>query len=240
MVGKDLYGDMIIKELNNHNINSNLVYQLLETTPQDVVICDDENKMQRYSDFKAIEEKIYNRDIFFKAMKECSIIFLCNDDLSNDFLNLAEESENTLATSIQDIEHISSYRNGYIERANILFGKSDNLDESVENCVRRISNEYDNDIIVVSFGASGALLYVRKDNFIGRYPFVKTRKIVNTHGSDNALFAAFLHCYNKSNDPYSSLKKALCFQSYKLGGNSELEGFITDEQLEKLYNFLYN
>ncbi|MBD7913209.1 MULTISPECIES: carbohydrate kinase family protein [Clostridium] len=240
IVGKDLYGDIILKELRKYGINSDFVHQLLEDTAQEIVMVDEYKEKKRYFDFKELEKNSYDNDIFCKAMNECSIIFLCDDDLSNDFFNIVNDYQKVLATSVENLESVQLSRKRFIHNANILFSSSKCLDEEIESSIKRIADDYGNDIILVSLDDGGAMLYVRKDNFIGKYPFVKTRKIINTDGREKALYASFLHCYNKTLDPYISTKKSLCFESYKLGGKGEMDGFITEEQLDKLYNFLYN
>ena len=67
-----------------------------------------------------------------------------------------------------------------------------------------------------------------------RIPPVFTRPVVNTIGAGDALFSAFLHTYARTRDPYESIHKAVVFASYKIGGKGAAEGFLTDQELERL------
>jgi ribokinase len=85
-------------------------------------------------------------------------------------------------------------------------------------------------------GEKGALLAVREDHFIERFPAAQTRPIVNTIGAGDALFSAFLHCYAESGNPYQAIQKAIVFASYKIGARSAAEGFLNMTALDRLYS----
>ena len=53
----------------------------------------------------------------------------------------------------------------------------------------------------LAWATEGALLAVKKDNFIERIPAVRTRPVVNTIGAGDALFSAFLHGYVANRRP---------------------------------------
>ena len=58
--------------------------------------------------------------------------------------------------------------------------------------------------------------------------------VVNTIGAGDALFSAFIHFYNGSQDPYEALRKAIVFASYKIGEAGAAEGFLDQRGLEDL------
>ena len=80
----------------------------------------------------------------------------------------------------------------------------------------------------------GALLAVKRDRFVGRVPAVHTRQVVNTIGAGDALFSAFIHFYDRSQDPYEALCKAIVFASYKIGEAGAAEGFLDERELNDL------
>ena len=63
---------------------------------------------------------------------------------------------------------------------------------------------------------------------------MNTRDVVSTAGAGDALFAAFIHFYNRTRDPYEALQKAIIFASFKRGAVGGAEGFITEAQLDTL------
>ena len=88
-------------------------------------------------------------------------------------------------------------------------------------------------MVVIGLGERGALLAVRRDRAIQRFPAVYTRPVVNSIGAGDALFSAFLHGYIQSGDPYLSLRRAIIFASYKIGVASAAEGFLDERGLDE-------
>lgn len=236
LIGNDINGKSIMDFLEDNKINTEYVKQYLEKTAQSVVLYEESGKRQVHCDLKDVQEKSYDEKIFQKAMNECSLLVLCNINFSRSFLKEAKEQGKIIATDVHVLGDIfDEYNSEFMRYANILFMSDESISESVEDFVKKIINEYDNDIIVVGLGNKGALLYVKEDNFIGVFDAVNTRKIVNTIGAGDSLFSAFIHYYNKTNDPYSSLKKAIVFASYKIGTAGASQGFLPENELETLY-----
>lgn len=77
-------------------------------------------------------------------------------------------------------------------------------------------------------------MYVKKDNCIKKIQAVKTREVVNRIGAGDALFSCFIHYYSKNRNPYESLEKAVVFASYKIGVESAADGFLKEDELEKI------
>jgi ribokinase len=135
---------------------------------------------------------------------------------------------------LSDLE--DEYNSDFIKNANILFLSNESIVGSEKDFIKKISETYNNDVIVIGMGDKGAMLYVKEGNSLDLIKAVKTRDIVNTIGAGDALFASFVHFYNKGVDPYESLKNAVVFASYKIGEKSGSEGFLDEESLIKLRN----
>ena len=106
------------------------------------------------------------------------------------------------------------------------------LPDSPENVAQTLMQKYPAGVIVIGLGEKGALLAVRRDDFVGRFTAVTTRPVVNTIGAGDALFSAFLDRYMRGGDPYRALKAAMLFASYKIGENGAAQGFLTNEALD--------
>jgi acarbose 7IV-phosphotransferase len=106
---------------------------------------------------------------------------------------------------------------------------------SPETWVRRISDRFGPEIVVVGLGSRGALLSVRSDRFVERIPAAHVREVVNTIGAGDALFSAFIHSYSQCGDPYQAIQKAILFASYKIGEDGASAGFLDREGLDRLY-----
>ena len=80
-------------------------------------------------------------------------------------------------------------------------------------------------------GENGLMMYAKEKDEIKQFPAVKTREVINTIGAGDALFSCFIHFYNKTKDPYYSIRLASIFASYKIGENGGAKGFLTEEEI---------
>lgn len=236
MIGNDPSGVIVENTLKNCGIDTSYIVQKLSATPQTVVLYDNNGKRQIYCDLKEIQDCSYDEETFRKSIEDASIVCLCNINFSRNLLKIAKDNNKIIATDVQVLGDIhDSYNADYMRYANILFLSNENIKGPVEDFVKSISEIYNNDVIVVGLGSEGALLYVKKDNFMSHFKAVKTREVVNTIGAGDSLFSAFIHYYSKNSDPYEAIKKAIVFASYKIGVASAADGFVTEEELEKIY-----
>lgn len=236
MIGDDPSGVIVKSELEHCGIDTRYIVQNLSATPQSVVLYENSGRRQIYCDLKEIQDCSYEEDVFRKVIEDASIVCLCNINFSRNLLKIAKDNNKLIATDVQVLGDIyDTYNADYMRFANMLFLSNENIKEPVDDFVKSIIKEYDNDIIVVGLGSKGALLYVKKDNCMKRFPAIETREVVNTIGAGDSLFSSFIHYYSKNSDPYESIKKAIVFASYKIGVASAADGFLTEEELEKIY-----
>ena len=92
---------------------------------------------------------------------------------------------------------------------------------------------YHNKIIVLGRGSKGAALYTEGQFY--ELPAVQVGPVVNTVGAGDALFSSFLHSYAKGLSPLEALQRAQLFASAKIGSSGASKGFITEEELERLF-----
>ena len=235
MIGKDSSGLIVKKSLIDCGIDTSYIEETISATAQSVVLYDDSGKRQIYCDLKEIQDCSYDQEIFKEVIKDSSIVCLCNINFSRNLLKIAKDNGKIIATDVQVLGDIyDSYNADYMKYADILFLSNENIKGSVEEFIKGIAKEYDNEIIVVGLGSEGALLYVKKDNCIKKIQAVKTREVVNTIGAGDALFSCFIHYYSKNRNPYEALEKAVIFASYKIGVESAADGFLKEDELEKI------
>jgi ribokinase len=239
MIGKDSAGVIVKNSLNDCGIDTSYIVENLSATTQSVVLYDNSGKRQIYCDLKEIQDCSYDEEVFKEVIKDSSIVCLCNINFSRNLLKIAKDNSKVIATDVQVLGDIhDSYNTDYMKYADILFLSNENIKESVEEFVKSIAKEYDNEIIVVGLGSEGALLYVKRDNCIKKIPAVKTREVVNTIGAGDALFSCFIHYYSIDGDPYEAIQKAIIFASYKIGVESAADGFLKEDELENMTNIL--
>lgn len=235
LTSNDLFGNTVKETLKSLNIPAKYVVSCLDELPQSVILYDIEGRRQINVDLKDIQERIYPEKYFEYALDQCEIAIMCNINFSRSLLKKAKASGKLIATDVHTISFIDDeYNKDFMAAADILFMSHEFLPVPPEEWVQMLADAYDNKIIIVSMGSEGVLMYVKKDQFVGRFKAVHVREIVNTIGAGDALFSSFIHYYNKTKDPYTAIRKATIFASYKIGERGAAEGFLTETALEEL------
>ena len=235
IVGKDFYSKWLKGILAKEQMSSLNVLELLNETPRSVILYDKKGNRQINLDLKEIQNVNYPVSVFEKAIKRCEMAVLCNVNFSRAFLRKTSLIGKTIATDVHVLSDINdSYNSDFMKYANILFLSDEKISGSCKDFAKRIQNKYGNDIIVVGMGKKGAMLAVKKDNFIEIMPAKKTRKVVNTVGAGDALFSAFIHFFSETSDPYLSLEKALVFASWKIGESGGAKGFLNKKEMKNM------
>ncbi|MFA9375796.1 MAG: carbohydrate kinase family protein [Lachnotalea sp.] len=238
--GDDLLKLMLKEKLDKVGIVSDYVIPSLSATPHTVVLFADENKRQIINDLKESREVEYNETLFDEAIKECNTAVLCNSNYARPYLKKVKELGKTIISDVHAIRDLDDNHNkDFMKYSDILCLSHTYLKEPYEDVIKEIEKRYGNEIIIMGMGEKGAMMYVKKDNFIGSFPTVRTREIVNTLGAGDSQLSAFSHFYEKTGNPYYSLKAAILFASYKLGNQSAAHGFLTEEQVETFYNTIW-
>ncbi len=235
LIGSDLAGGQVRAALKADDISDLNIISQIEETPQSVIIYDESGRRQINVDLKNIQEQIYPAERFEQAMQQAELLALCNVNFSRPMLKIARDAGKLVATDVHTIGDLhDEYNSDYMAAANILFMSDEHLPMSPEEWAKTLFKTYQNDIVVIGLGVEGALLAVRRDGFVGRFPAVEVRPVVNTIGEGDALFSSFLHSYLRTRDPYVSIHQAILFAGYKIGGISAADGFLTADELDRL------
>ncbi|MBL8115930.1 MAG: carbohydrate kinase family protein [Anaerolineae bacterium] len=235
MTGRDTAQKLVKQALSSDGIRSKYIIDGLNETPQSVVIYDRLGNRQVNVDLKDIQDRAYPQVLFEQALADCSVAVLCNVNFTRPFLETARRAGKIIATDVHAIGNMDDeYNRDYMSHADILFMSHEALPCSPEDWARWLIHRYGTEIAVIGLGADGALLSVRRDNFLERVPPVYIRPIVNTIGAGDALFSAFVHYFNRSHNPYDAIRRAMIFASYKIGETGASEGFLTQAELDQL------
>jgi ribokinase len=239
LIGSDAISALVYEALQRDGIDADNVLQSLDETAQSVILYDGSGSRAINVDLKNIQETGYPAERFEATLSECSLAVLSNINFSRPMLAKAKTAGKPIATDVHAISNIEDdYNTDYMRHADILFLSHEHLPTAPEEFAQALQNRYGNAIIVVGMGADGALLAVKGDNFMERITPVQTRPVVNTIGAGDALLSAFLHEYTRSGDPYTAIKKATVFASYKIGSNGAAEGFLSEPELDDLYTLI--
>ncbi len=236
LVGRDAAALQVRHALEQDYIPARYVLSEGEQTAQSVILYDDRGRRQINVDLKDIQERAYPPEQFAEAMPQADLLVLCNINFSRPFLAQGQQAGKPIATDVHTIAALhDAYNSDFMRQATILFMSDEHLPTTPENWVRELWRVYGTEIAVVGLGAQGALLGVRRDNFLERFPAVVTRPIVNTIGAGDALFSAFIHTYTQTGDPILALRKAIVFASYKIGTAAAADGFLDEVGLDEWY-----
>ncbi len=235
LIGQDAAGILAAQALARDGISDRFVLPLLAQTAQSVILYDGTGRRQIHVDLKDVQDRGYPAEQFEEAIAGCALAVLCNINFSRPFLAQARSLGVPVATDVHAIADLEDdYNRDFMDAADVLFLSHERLPEPPEAWTRRLMNRYGAAVVVVGLGAAGALLAVRRDNFMERLPAVRTRPVVSTIGAGDALFSAFAHGYAATGDPYAALRKAIVFASYKIGEASASAGFLTAAALDAL------
>ena len=236
LVGRDPAGHLVRDSLERDGIAGDLVLPQMEHTAHSVILYDAEGRRQINVDLKDIQKRTYPPALFQEVLAGCELAVLCNVNFSRPFLKLAREAGIPTATDVHTIADLEDeYNRDFMAAADVLFMSDELLPCPPEEWIRLVMERYAPRVAVVGLGARGALLAVRGDGFVGRYPAVCTRPVVNTIGAGDALFSAFVQAYARSGDPYHALERAIIFASYKIGTAGAADGFLDAAGLDALH-----
>lgn len=235
LIGRDPAATLVREALQQDGIPGKHVLDLLEQTAQSVILYDGEGRRQINVDLKNAQETPFPPATFAQAAMRCELLVLSNINFSRPFLEYPRRGTRRIATDVHAISDLNDPFNAdFMRAADILFMSHEWLPVPPEAWARRVLDRYGPEILVIGLGAEGALLCVRADNFVERLPATRTRPVANTIGAGDALFAAFLHEFTRSEDPYAAMPKAMLFASYKVGAVSAANGFLDQAGLDAL------
>lgn len=235
MVGNDLWGDVIRQQLEKQGFCTDHVYSILNSTPQSIILYDTTGKREIHCDLKDYQEMNIDVSRLEEKIDEADLIVACNSNFNRPVCRIAKQKGKQIATDVHVFSNPEDdYNRDFLKAADIVFLSDEGVQTSPEELIKGIYQLYHNKIIVMGCGSKGALLFETATDKFTMMPAVTTRPVVSTSGAGDALFSTFLHFYGKGNSPVESLRKATYAASYKIGEKISSEGFLSEDELEKL------
>ena len=234
LVAEDDNGFLARKALTDAGISDDLVLNRLDATAQSIILYAPDGRRQIHVDLKNIQNQEYPLNLIDQPIQNCDLAVICNINFARPILQLARELGKWIATDVHTLSDLDDdYNRDYMANAQILFLSDESLPDSPEHVAQDLMRRYDNEIVVIGLGRKGALMAVRKDNYMGRFDPIFTRPLVNTIGAGDALFSSFLDGFMRTKDPYQALRRAMVFASYKIGEKGAAEGFLSRTELDE-------
>lgn len=219
-------------KINDVRMSTEYILPTLEGMPSSVILYN-KGKKQIFEDVKDIREVEYEYEIFENQIQDKDMVLISSCKFCRPVIELAQKYHKPLAVNMRSMrDEKILHKEDFLEGADIIYMTDDDLTEEPYEIVKRCSEKYKAEVIIMGIGDKGALLYTKKDGSFLEYKPVKTNEIVNTVGAGNALFSSFVHYYLKTGDARESIKNAMLFASYKIGFLGTSNGFLTEEQIE--------
>jgi ribokinase len=235
LMGQDDASRLARQAVQGLGISEGYLIESLGHQPQSVILYEPSGQRMIHSDLKDIQDKTYPAEQFIQALADASLAVLCNINFSRGLLPVAKAKGITIATDVHTINQLDHpYNQDYMAAANILFQSHEKLPASPQHWAEQVMGRYANDVVVVGLGTGGALLK-EQGKPIQHVPAIAPRPVVNTIGAGDALFAGFLHFYSRGMSALESLNRAVLFAGYKIGADGAAEGFLSEAELERLY-----
>ncbi len=230
MTGNDFLGSMIEKFLNDNKIKY-AIDKTLSATPESTVLYDHYGKRKIYCDLKDVQEIGFGLNV----NDDFDLACITNTNFSRKYLKYFKDKNITIATDCHVVGDINDdFNKDFMRESDILFISDENIRDNYYDFMQQLIKNYNKEIIVISRGELGTLMYVRKDNSLEHYEAFKCLNIVNTCGAGDALFSSFLHFYLETKDPYSSIKNAMKYASIKISSSGGALGFMTLKSFKEM------
>lgn len=235
LTGKDMFKSVIENALIKEGIGTGYILEELDCIPQSVILYDSEGRRKINLDLKDIQDKQYPVGNVHNVIADADLVIPCNINFARPVMREAKRLGKLIATDVHVIDNVEDdFNKEFMESADILFFSNEKIRGREEKFVKEAAEKYNNEIIVTGLGKEGALLYVKADDRIVKYPSVSVRKVVSTVGAGDALFSSFLHFYINGRTPYEAIQNAIVFAAYKIGEKGGAKGFLSETELLKL------
>ncbi len=236
LLGEDKEAAYIEKVFQDLGLSSKYLKKELSATSQSVVLYDAEGRREIYCDLKDIQDRVYKDEALNELFEHGKVAVICNINFARSLLPLARNKNIMIATDLHVLDNINdSYNQEFMEYADIIFLSDEGLTGAPEKFLMKLKSSYNSKIIVLGQGSRGAMIYVREEDALYHMDAVYTRRVVNTVGAGDALFSAFIHYYAKDGNPLEALKRAQLFASYKIGETGAANGFLSETEVNNLY-----
>lgn len=235
LIGNDGAAESVRRALAAIPVDDSHCLSELAQTCQSVILYDASGRRQIHSDLKDIQERSYPLDRALALLPAADACVLCNINFARPLLQPARDAGLLVACDVHALRALDAeYEQDFLRAAHVLFLSHERLPQPPEEVARELIARFGTSIVVIGMGGEGALLAVRDDGFVGRFPAVQQRPIVSTIGAGDALFSAFLDSYLRTRNPWAALSRAMRYAAWKIGAASASEGLLSAAELDAL------
>ncbi len=237
ILGDDPAGKICRDVIREEGLRDSLLTTGSGATAQSVILVEPQGRRQIHVDLKNLQDELPPQVSVAKAISKCDVAVLCNINFSRPLLSVARHDGKLIATDVHAVSSLDDpYNLEFMQAAGILFMSHELLPVPPGDWAAEVIGRFGTTVVVVGLGSEGALLRVKGEPDSVFFPVVSTRPVANTIGGGDALFSCFVHFFARGLTPREALARAMVFASYKVGANGGAEGFLTGDELEKMWN----
>lgn len=242
MIGKNMNVEQFAKYTDTRDMRLDFSYVLprLEAMPTAVIMYAPDGTTQVFEDVKDIRNVDYDVNLYERQIQDKDMVVVSDCNFCRPLLELAHKYDKPLAVNIRTMHGDRAAKKvDFPQAADIIYVRDNDIDGDPYQCIEECRRLYDPEIVIISIGIKGVIMYNKADNSVLEYKAVKTCEVVNTVGAGNAMFSAFLHYYVKTGDAKEAIKNALMFASCKIGYLGTSRGFMNEEQIEQWKSIIW-
>ncbi|MEV7009963.1 carbohydrate kinase family protein [Streptosporangium sp. NPDC051022] len=234
VVGRDLPGLGIAAELGREGLLGPGVIEGAESSAGVTLVGPDGRRMG-FPHLTPVNGVAYPAGLLESGARGADLLILTNAKFVRDLVEPAARLGVPIAVDVHLIADLDSvYNRPWLENAQLVFCSHERLPDPPERWLAKMFGRYPRCRMVgVGLGARGALLGTREGTLV-RVEAVTPRRVVNTSGAGDVLFATFLHFWSGTGDPVLALQAAVVHAGWKIGHSAPVTASLTREELSAL------
>lgn len=235
LIAADSAGRALRQELATTGLATDWLLDSLTATAQSVILVAPDGRRQIHCDLKDIQDTAYPTTHLESALTGAELLICGNINFARPFLQAARQRQLPIACDVQVLHQFDDdYNRDFLQASQILFLSHEALPCPAADAIPALQARYPAQIIVIGLGADGALLGERGRE-LQHVPAQQLRPVVNTVGAGDALMAAFVDQYLRTDDARLALNRAVQYAGWKVGASGATQGLLTQQQFEQLY-----
>jgi len=235
LLGNDLYGELVKKELDQPNLNF-ITDEDFQGTERHLNIMNANG--ERISIFinPSSDEPDLNLNTIESLIAASDYAVINISNYCRNLLPICKKFQKEVWTDLHDYDGKNSYHQDFIDAADYIFLSSDNLPEHKEFMQSMIENG--KKLVVCTHAKEGASALTEKGEWF-EVPIVNAYQLVNANGAGDAFFSGFLYGFDKGYETlaclqYATICAGLCITSKSLS-YQELNPEFVEQEYQKYF-----
>ena len=233
MLGDDVYGELVTKELNKPNLHFMTDIDPKGTERHVNIMNGRGERISIFINPSSDEPELeYTKFRSWIADSDYAVINISN--YCRNLLPICQELGKAIWTDLHDYNLGNSYHQDFIDAADYVFLSSDNLPEYEEFMHQQIAQG--KQLVVCTHAKKGASALTKEGEWFD-VPIIDSYQMVNTNGAGDSFFSGFLYAFDKGYDTidclrYATIAAGLCITSKSLSNLGTNPSLLEQEYLK--------